>query len=120
MTWQSEIQLSAALNQSSFFALDKISLAVRDQYPELKGLFDRYDDMTDDILEAPDQAEYNDAVGREQQMEVLVDEAAARFAQLRDMTDTLLQMDASKGIVRELRQLANLADEAQEYMEKQR
>jgi len=120
MTWQSEIQLSAALNQSNFFALDKIPLAVRDQYPELKGLFDRYDDMTAEVLEAPDQEAYNDAVGRAQQMEALVDEASMRFAQLRDMADTLSKMDAAEGIVRELRELANLADEAQEYMEKQR
>lgn len=118
MTWQSEILLSAALTRSSFFAEDKIPLEIVNRYPELRGIFERYEDVCVELQEAPDQEEYNNMAAREYRLEGAVCEAEERFAQIRDMVDTLLKMDAAEPLRSELAQLSSLADEAFTYMRK--
>jgi hypothetical protein len=97
--------------------LMKVPLALRDQYPQMAGLFDRFDDMTKEVEEAVSRDDYHDVEQHRDKLAANMDEMAARCAQMCEMVTTLLKMDAAEPLKAELQQLANKADDAFWYAE---
>jgi hypothetical protein len=117
MGWQQEVLLSAALTQSNHYLADKVPLAIRDQYPELVGLFDSFDDMTLAIEAAVSPEDHREVVNHRDQLSANMDEMSARCAQMRDMVLTLMRFDAANPIMTELAQLESKLDAAYEWAE---
>jgi Fe-S-cluster formation regulator IscX/YfhJ len=112
MGWQQEVLLSAALTESNHYLTDKIPLAIRDQYPELAGVFDRFDDMTSEIEDATDADDHREVVAHRDKLAENMDDMSARCAQMRDMVLTLMRFDAANPIMKELAQLEVKLDDA--------
>ncbi len=109
-TWQEEAQLSAALMQSEHYRGDAIPLALRQRYPELRKFFDAYEDRGDYLEGMVERSELDFANGEAQDLRDQLDEAAERFAQIRDMCETLAKLDAAADVEGEILDLANKAD----------
>lgn len=92
--------------------------------PELAEPLRRITDVLEDVETYGNPAdlvsEKRDAQHEQEQLYALVEEAEARFAQIRDMAITLAKMDSAKAVKPLIDTLVSKADDAQVYLQKRK
>lgn len=92
--------------------------ALRGRYPELSFVFDELENLREDQSDMVKKSELTFAEGQIERLQDNLDDCASRFAQIRDLADTLAKFDGGHAVRAELRTISSKADDGAMWAEK--